>query len=366
MGEMTTLRVQRWLLGAAVVAAAMASGRGARAARQDEGNKDTAKEGGSASATVTLGGNGASASVETAEKGEKKDTAEKKEEKGEEEETPFSFDFDFVAGSAKEPAIVQTMPGNALSPNPTYQNYTPRVSTYSFILSGGWEFTKGFGVGVRVPVELGQIFTPDSKGTGGVGNIELEAEGELHLAKNLELELGLGVALPTAQGAEFDPAAPVVVAGTIDQGAYDKYTIQKATMASRGYEDNALYETRRFGLIPKIKLEWGEHGKWHVDPWIKLENLMSTNSAAEHSYIGELVFGANAGVHVLKQFEPGLRIWANAPLANADFTAVAVVEPELRFHFGDVSPMVGVILPIAGPLTSPYDIGVRMAVATRF
>ncbi len=67
-----------------------------------------------------------------------------------------------------------------------------------------------------------------------------------------------------------------------------------------------------------------------------------------------------------KYFEPTVRVWANAPLTGADFNnPVAVVEPQLRFHFGDVNPYVGVILPFAGPITNPYAYGVRVGVTHR-
>ena len=84
---------------------------------------------------------------------------------------------------------------------------------------------------------------------------------------------------------------------------------------------------------------------WHVDPWIKMENLVGTTTGLQHSYVGELVFGVNAGVNVTKQIEPGVRVWANAPFSGADFTTVAVVEPQVRMHFGEITPVIGAILP---------------------
>jgi hypothetical protein len=46
---------------------------------------------------------------------------------------------------------------------------------------------------------------------------------------------------------------------------------------------------------------------------------------------------------------------------------VVVAEPQIRGHFGALMPLVGVVLPIVGDdLTSPYNVGVRVALAGRF
>jgi hypothetical protein len=129
-------------------------------------------------------------------------------------------------------------------------------------------------------------------------------------------------------------------------------------------EENALYEIDHVGLIPKLALGY-HHGAFHFDPYVKLENLIATKSNAEHSYTGELVFGGTAAYRALPHVEPALRVWANVPLANTDFSAVAAAEPQLRFPFHDITPLVGVLLPFAGPLTNPYEVGVRIAIGGR-
>jgi hypothetical protein len=208
----------------------------------------------------------------------------------------------------------------------------------------------------------------------GFGNLEPEIEGAFKLSEMAALELGLAVALPTAQGTN-NIAMP---AGVYDQAALDVGAIQRAAGAARGFEDDALFTPKYVGIIPRLKLELAQEGKWHVDAWAKLENLIADQTLGHDvvygdnppSYIGQLVFGATGGYHVTKEIEPALRIWANAPLSGTDpdfNTVVAVVEPQVRFHLGDYTPVIGGILPLAGTLATPhYAGGLRLAVAGRF
>jgi hypothetical protein len=377
---MTIQRVERWLLGAALVAAGMASGGLARAAGQAaEGDKPGAS--GAAGAQVTVGGSSSGATVTAgagateSTGGAQKDKAAE-EKKKEEDEPIFAIGVDAVFGSAVTDHISQTPnPNNTGSPSTVGPSTPSRVTTQSFVFGAEWEITHDIAVGARLPLVSGEISDPNfsHRGSLGLGNLEFEGSGNVNLSKGLDLELTLGVAVPTASGSD----STAVLTSSIDQAALDRFAINRATAMARGYEEDALYTPKYWGIIPKVKLKWGEHEKWHVDPWIKLENLIGDQNfngyvgmggQAHQQYIGELVFGANAGFFVNKYFEPALRIWANAPLANADFTStVAVVEPQLKFHVGDFSPMVGGILPIAGTaLTSPYAGGVRVALAGRF
>ena len=120
------------------------------------------------------------------------------------------------------------------------------------------------------------------------------------------------------------------------------------------------------GIIPKVVLEY-HADKLRLDPWIKLENLIATDSALAHKYTGEFLLGANVAYLASKEVEPTLRLWTNIPVANADFKAVAVAEPQLRMHFGEVTPYLGVVLPFAGTsLTSPYAVGLRLGIGAKF
>ena len=218
-------------------------------------------------------------------------------------------------------------------------------------------------------VTIGTFSQPgrQSRGTAALGNLELEGEYERHLNHRMKLILALGVALPTAQGDELPEAE---VAAKLGQGvglnAYDRFAVNHAAAASRGYEENALFEPKRLGIIPKVAFNM-KFRKLTVEPYVKLENLVSTVSVPEHSYIGELILGMWAGYLVHPVLEPGVRVWTNIPIAGNDEGAVGVVEPQLRFHVGSITPIVGGIIPFAGKaLTDPQFGGLRLAIAGKF
>jgi hypothetical protein len=362
---MSKLHVQSGLLGAALLAAAVATSGSARAGD----DKDKHDEGGaSAGFSLSLGGGSAHADAKGDVKGgsgteDKPSKAEKEEAK--EEENPFYLGMDFVYGTTTTPTVSQSAPSsNALQGSP--ERTTSRVAAYSFLFDAGYEFSEAFELRLRVPLSSATIYDPAyQRGSGGVGNVEIEPEYEARLADGLKLKLGLGVALPTAQGVPVPDSADAVPApaGGINQSGYDRFAAQQASAAARGYEENALFEPSHLGIVPKITLAW-KSDQLRIDPWVKLENLVSTESGGK--FVDELVFGVNAGYRVTRAFEPALRVWVNAPLSNADFTTVAVVEPQLKFHLHEVEAMAGAILPIAGPLTSPYGAGVRMGLGLHY
>jgi hypothetical protein len=289
--------------------------------------------------------------------------------KDEKPEPPlFHLGVDMVVGAASTNTLNESAPpGSTGELTGAASLSRVRVTSYSFLLDGGIKVTDGFEVLARLPFAGGSFI---DRADAGIGSLEIAGVGKLKLADGLHLELGLGISLPTAQGAQLPTAAQIangtaISAGAYDSSNYDRFTVQRAASMARGYEDDELFEPQHFGINPRLRLIVGSEGKWHLDPWVKLDNLIAVNST--YSFIDELVFGVNVGGFLLPEIEPVLRVWGNVPLAGSPFdSAVAVVEPQIRFHLGPVTPYVGGILPIAGPLTSPYDFGVRVGISGRF
>jgi hypothetical protein len=365
---MMKLHVQTGLLSAAFAATVLASAGSAGAAGQGT-PKEKQQSNGSSQASESPGGEG-NVSVTLAERSGSKDAPKDKDAKKEDDEHPFYAGVDFVVGTAHTPTVSVPTSSTGFPTSPVLA--TTKVTSYSFLFNAGVEITEGFEVRLRVPLANATIFAPDDRrGASAFGNVELEPEGRIKLAEGLHLKLGLGIALPTAQGGEIPGTAAAIPSsgsGTgpgsgIDYSAYDRFASQRAAAMVRGYEEDALFEPSHLGIVPKITLAWASDAI-RIDPWIKLENLISTESGGK--FIDELVFGVNLGYRASRAFEPGVRVWANVPVSNADFTAVAVAEPQLLFHFRPVDLSAGVILPFAGPLTSPYDVGVRLAAGFRF
>jgi hypothetical protein len=346
------MRMERFLVGAALVAVTMVSGPVAQAADAPAGS---------------TGSGSKSDAAKTDDANAKKDDANaKKDDKP--EDPIFNIFGDFVMGSARVNEVTGVVPpGTTAGINGVTTTGTARVTDYSLIVGGGVQVTPSFGLGLRIPLEGGTLFANPTRSDGGVGNFELSANGIINISTLLNLELALGVTLPTAGGTQIptNGNAVPIVQGAIDQSGYDRYSVQRAISMSRGLEDDELFQVNRLGFNPKIGLRIGTAGKWAITPWVKLDNLIATNKS--YTSIEELLFGANIGGFVCPQLEPVLKVWANAPLSGADFTsAVAVVEPQVRLHFGDVTPYVGGILPIAGPITNPYAYGVRVGLGARF
>jgi hypothetical protein len=292
------------------------------------------------------------------------------------EESRWSFGVDFVAGFGQTQTADQIPPGSA-NINPINKVEADPIATDSFVFSLGYEPVKHLGFGVRFPVITGTVTPPlgdamdpnQPRDVSGIGNLELETEYSVDVAKHTALVLSLGLALPTAQGSQV-PATTAGLGGTpFDQTAYDRFTLGYAAAASRGFEENALFFADRFGIIPKLALEYHEGGV-RLEPYVKLENMISTAPSQGDipKYIGELVIGARAAYRVASWFEPGVRLWTTIVLTPSD-QPVAVVEPELRFHlFRVLTPYIGGIIPFAGPLAhSPSQFGgVRLGAAVAF
>jgi hypothetical protein len=278
-------------------------------------------------------------------------------------ESEFTLGFDMVLGFGKGDASTQ----NQVGPNAyTYSSSRAQTTTESFLLSAGWEVTHHFELGLKLPLVHGTLFPPqaDSRDIFAVGNFEVEGAWRFDLSEELALFAELAVATPTAQGTEA-PKTPPSNGELYDQNGYDRHSVLAFAAASRGWEENALFETDHIGIIPKLKLEF-HSGRLEIEPYVKYESLIGTKDNLEKQYIGDLVAGGRIGVRVADCLSLGVRAWTNIPLDNAPgIETVGVAEPEVRLHFGAVEPYAGVILPFAGPLDSPYTVGARFGVIGR-
>lgn len=277
--------------------------------------------------------------------------------------------LDLVLGWGKVPFAV-TSPPTGAEPTPSY-SYQDKVpsNVQSFILGGGVEVIDHVEVGARLPFTFAG-FSPDGspgRSATSFGNLELEGAYGGRVAPGLRLYGSLGVALPTSQGTEVPSDLSNANVTAVDQSAYDRWSLNRAAAAARGYEDNALFEPNRFGIIPRVGLLYRNHGL-SLEPYLKLENLIGTSSTLSNGYVGELVGGLRVGYWVHKEFEVALRGWANVGFAGADEdkkTTVAI-EPQVVLRFGPVRPYVGVIVPFTGPPSDESFVGIRLGVDVAF
>jgi hypothetical protein len=287
--------------------------------------------------------------------------------------THFMVGIDFVAGFGKTPSVDQAPPTSA-NVAPVNEVEADPIQPDSFVFDFDYAPRKNVVFGLRLPLTTGAI-SPDayqSRTISAIGNIELEGELALALSPELALVTSLGVAFPTAQGT-LVPKTAAALPPTFDEALYDRYSLNYAAAASRGFEDDALFFPSRFGLVPKVALEYHAARGVRLDPYVKLENLISTSNANSSGYIGEVVVGVRAAYLVNRYFEPGVRLWATlaftgGALAGAEEGSVAVIEPEARFPIGNFTPYLGAIVPFAGALAKDPSqfVGVRLGAAFTF
>jgi hypothetical protein len=309
------------------------------------------------------------------EEAEAKAGAEAKEGEGEAKEGEGKHEevgkvgLDLVLGWGKVPFAVLNPPSGA-QPVPTY-TYNEKVpsNVQSFILGGGLEVVDHVEVGARLPFTFAGFSPNGSQGrsANSFGNLEVEGEYGQRVAQGLRLSGSLGVALPTAQGTELPPDLANAVSTNVDQSGYDRWSLNRAAARARGYEDNALFEPHRLGIIPRVGLLYRNHG-FSVEPYLKLENLIATSSDLANGYVGEFVGGLRVGYWVHKEFEVALRSWVNVGYAGGDEDkkTTFAIEPQVVLRFGPVRPYVGVILPFTGPPNDGGFVGVRLGVDVAF
>ena len=270
--------------------------------------------------------------------------------------------LDAVLGFGATPVVTQRVNGPLLTEESRALG-TTRFATQSLNLALSYEVVPDLHVYGLIPVGTGGLYGRDTRGSTVLGNLSFGAQIGRRMRKDLELFGALDVALPTANGSELPTRDDLAKSGHVNQAAYDRFSVQKGIEASRGREDTASYAPKHLGLVPKVGVVWTGIERLEVEGFAKYASLHATGDGG--SYEGSFVVGARGSYRFHKNLDGTLRLWTNLVAAGAD-TATAVAEPQLRGHFGAVMPVLGLLLPVAGELTAPYAMGVRLALAGTF
>jgi hypothetical protein len=178
------------------------------------------------------------------------------------------------------------------------------------------------------------------------------------------------VALPTGGGEE--PPLEVPDEGQIPKVVladrhYTRFAVARGAEFVRGSLESALFESERFGVVPKVSLPL-TFGKLRIRPSVKVESLFDVAGNAEEPVIGEFVAGARVSYRVTPVIEPELHAWTNLTFTDHVEREVNVLvgEATLRLHFGALQAFAGAIVPFVGRLTTDHTFGGRAGAAARF
>lgn len=275
------------------------------------------------------------------------------------------------AGNVQVDAVVGFGGINVVADQP--QTAT-KVTVFSILPALSYRFGDVWTVGLRIPFSTGSSTGPlgtiDKYNQYALGNLEILVRPEFQLTRRLHLQAQAAFLPPTAFGQYFvDPS---------DTGSVARAIVNQAAAASRGWEDNALFATKRIGLVPGVGLTY-DRGAIHAGVSTKLEvmvkaggndpqdsNVKSVTSVsgtiAQRSTVTNWVTALGFFYSFFDgKLTPGLRAWLavnTAPIIDGsiDYSgAQFVLEPDIttKIRLGEKVTLhggIGGILPLGGHL----------------
>ena len=321
-----------------------------------------------ASAVVVLS-NTAHAEEEEGKTGEKKEANEKEEDRG-------AVDLEVVIGGGKVDAINPV--ANGLTGTLAYERRLTDVIASGIVLSGRWDVSKSFNLGLRLPVAVATLRPAGDldRTIANLGNVELEAEYEKELNEHVKIYLGAHVALPTSLGDELPSEATLATdPASVNAVASDKFSANKAVSSAYGSENTALWLAGYLGLVPAASLSL-RFGPVRIEPYVKLESMFSVRPESSERAIVELDVGGRLAVEVASfpkhaesktAISVGVRAWGSFTLTDHEGDLnIGVVEPEVRVGGEKWRVTAGVLVPFAGELTDPQWISGRLSATVLF
>lgn len=243
------------------------------------------------------------------------------------------------------------------------------LTSYSFVLGGSYRVAKDWSLGLRFPVSMlkhADEETGKDRTDSAVGNLELSAAYEHRLSANTALPIELAFVAPTAGGDVFASAQ--------DKASLRRYQVNEAAALSRAFADDALFAPHRFGVVPKIAIEY-ERGVLSVEGFEKVElRIRAGGKKPEDSGDANLrllsqralgvtsVTGGQAFVELVRErLDLGARAWvAFIAAEDVDYSgqpgfkepskAQLAFEPIVRLRASAFRGTLGWIAPLGGRL----------------
>jgi hypothetical protein len=250
------------------------------------------------------------------------------------------------------------------------------VTIFSFVFGVQYRVFDIWTLGLRFPYSTGSIKGPlpdnsDDFNTFAVGNLEFSVSPSFQLTRRWRIAPGVAFALPSASGDLF--ALPE------DRGAIAQALVNQAAASSRGWEENALFASKRFGLTPSVAATYDKDAL-HLAARMKLDGIFRTGGNDPNPMIAEqanivlhdpnttFMLQAQGSYDFLDgRVSPGLRMWlsvfqepvsSETATGSRDFSgAQFVLEPTVTGKFPitasgglAIRGAISYVLPIAGPL----------------
>ncbi len=106
---------------------------------------------------------------------------------------------------------------------------------------------------------------------------------------------------------------------------------------------------------------------WQLEPYLRIEDLRDTAAAPRHRDLLNNELGTRIA-RAFGKFDLGLRAvldWVPAGTV-ADRKASAAIEPEVRGHFGPLTVLVGLLVPLTRPESGPRIVAFELALILGF
>ena len=263
------------------------------------------------------------------------------------------------------------------------------VTVFSVVPGLSYRFGGIWTVGARLPFTNASITGPgegssDDYSSGAIGNLELSVRPSFQITRRLRLPVSLSFYAPTAPGD--------LLAGPNDNVARVDALVGQAAIATRGWEEHALFAPSRFGFAPAVGLTY-DNRALHAAISTKFEIMAKSGGREVGDVEGQpaaaelrdpatawVTGGSLAYDFFDGKLTPGLRAWlavVTTPLAagTRDYSgAQLVVEPEVSSRIPLTSSMAvragaGFLIPLGGHLGGADDAavnGVRIKAAFLF
>lgn len=284
---------------------------------------------------------------------------EKKEEK---EKEPFvDVTADIVVGFGKVPALNLGFP-SSLGIRQQAEIGRSKVTVDSYQFGAGFRLGEHLRVFGRIPFANASVRPDsprDSRSALAFGNLEVGAGLTAPEDKPVAFLPKFAIALPTSSGQPLPNAEEVAgnPSGEYGRAARDDYAALLAANGSRGFEESALYASKRLGFTPSIEVRV-HAGKLELTPFAAVAVLVSTATYPEKRVAGDVVGGVELAAPVADWLDLALRAFVNVPFVKEERSdsLLAIAEPQVRFHAGPIKPYLGVLLPFLPAGTHATDV----------